>query len=160
MYSVRLDEQKYFTGSYVRVGTIPGGVPVRTLPEDMSKATCYKYGPFEVKSTIDVMVCDPETGEPILDENDNIQYEKKEVVIDYVDWQLDEEKANALKLQSEEDRIRDEREHAFQLIDKYQLVLLYNSLTEEQKEELAAYRQGWLDAPETRTSPTAPLWMI
>lgn len=33
MYSVKLDENKYFTGSYASVGSIPGGVMVDSLPE-------------------------------------------------------------------------------------------------------------------------------
>lgn len=45
MIIVQLDENKYFTGSYAKVGSIQNGVEVYDLPEDLSnhKTTCWKY---------------------------------------------------------------------------------------------------------------------
>lgn len=37
--------------------------------------------------------------------------------------------------------------------------LWYEKLTEEQKTELSAWYEAWLDAPETGTAPTAPVWL-
>lgn len=38
-------------------------------------------------------------------------------------------------------------------------MLWYNKLTDKQKTELAAWYEAWLDAPETGTAPTAPVWL-
>jgi hypothetical protein len=51
------------------------------------------------------------------------------------------------------------RTEAFISIDFYQKYLVYNDLTDEQKEALATYRRAWLDVTDTRVVPTKPDWM-
>lgn len=53
-------------------------------------------------------------------------------------------------------RNRRERE-CFPIINRG--ALWYEKLTEEQKTELSAWYEAWLDAPETGTAPTAPVWL-
>lgn len=53
-------------------------------------------------------------------------------------------------------RTRRERE-CFPIINRG--ALWYEKLTEEQKTELSAWYEAWLDAPETGTAPTAPVWL-
>lgn len=55
--------------------------------------------------------------------------------------------------------IRSKRREAFLIGDRYQLTIPYNTLTEEQKEELALWRKAWLDAPNTKILPDYPIWM-
>jgi hypothetical protein len=65
------------------------------------------------------------------------------------------------------DRLRCDRNSLLFSIDKYQSVLLYNSLTDTQKNELATYRQALLDLPANHANaelayanlPTPPSWM-
>ena len=61
---------------------------------------------------------------------------------------------------NELNELRRNREIAFKTIDKYQLVLYYNELTEVQKQELEQYRMKWLNVTETKIIPTKPNWMI
>lgn len=135
MYSVQLDENGYFTGSYAEVGSVEDGVSVPSLPPDMSKATCYKL-------EHDIMALG----------NDGWQNNSKI-------WIFDDNKWQQLEYERSQATIRQQRDAAFLLIDKYQLTLMYESLTPERKDELAAYRQAWLDAPETLEIPITPEWM-
>ena len=45
MITVLLDSNNFWTGSYAKIGSIPNGISVDTLPSDLSnyKTTCYKY---------------------------------------------------------------------------------------------------------------------
>lgn len=160
MYSVQLDENKYFTGSYAKVGSIPNGIIVSELPSDMSKATCYKYDYHDVTNIIQVPDIDEETGEQKLNAETNEPLFKEEVsTVSLLGWYLDEDKYLQEQIAQEVEHIRQQREEAFKLVDKYQLTLCYQALTEEQKIELTAYRNAWLDAPETKSIPTKPLWL-
>ena len=54
--------------------------------------------------------------------------------------------------------IRKQREkECFPVINRG--ALWYNKLTETQKQELSAWYEEWLDAPETGVIPTAPAWL-
>ena len=53
-------------------------------------------------------------------------------------------------------RTRRERE-CFPIINRG--ALWYEKLTEEQKTELSAWYEAWLDAPETGTAPEKPAWL-
>ena len=65
------------------------------------------------------------------------------------------------------DRLRCDRDSLLLAIDKYQSILLYNSLTDTQKSELATYRQTLLDLPANHATaelayeniPDKPSWV-
>lgn len=75
-------------------------------------------------------------------------------------WQIENGKFIALKpfeeLRANTIRNRRERE-CFPIINRGSL--WYNKLTEQQKAELSTWYEAWLDAPETGTAPTAPVWL-
>lgn len=152
MYNVKLDENKYFTGSYAKIGKVQGGINLPSLPPDMSKATCYKWDEYVIEYPIKVPVIDEETGE----EREETQIVKET----HIGWIFDEEKYTKETEAKRVEEIRQKREQAFEMIDKYQLILYYNSLTEEEKVALKEYRQAWLDAPETGVIPDKLAWMI
>ena len=55
-------------------------------------------------------------------------------------------------------RIREEREKiCFTVVNRGSL--WYSRLTETQKEELNAWYQAWLDAPQTGVKPQTPTWI-
>jgi len=56
-------------------------------------------------------------------------------------------------------KIRHDRQKAFEIGDKYQLPHLWNTLTEQQKEDYNEWRQSWLDSPQTKKEPIKPEWM-
>ena len=56
--------------------------------------------------------------------------------------------------EAEWDYLRDDRNSALKLVDKYQLTLVYAGLTDSQKAELATYRTALLDLPSTYNNPT------
>tara|TARA_B100000287_G_scaffold435625_1_gene505056 strand:+ start:876 stop:1085 length:210 start_codon:yes stop_codon:yes gene_type:complete len=66
------------------------------------------------------------------------------------------------------DELRGLRDTALLNMDKYQLVLSYDGLTQTKKNELATYRQELLDLPNDYDTPeeawdnfpTKPSWMI
>lgn len=83
------------------------------------------------------------SGRRIIDDEGNETWELPEGVIgsriiEYTEEQLQAEAWIEL---------RERRDMALKQLDVYQGVLLYNSLTEEQQEELATYRQTLLDLP-------------
>jgi len=83
------------------------------------------------------------SGRRIIDDEGNETWELPEGVIgpriiEYTEEQLQAEAWIEL---------RERRDMALRQLDVYQGVLLYNSLTEEQQEELATYRQALLDLP-------------
>lgn len=45
MITVKLDQENYFTGEYVKIGSFEGGVEVYNLPQDLSeyKSKAYKF---------------------------------------------------------------------------------------------------------------------
>lgn len=102
MYNIKLDENKFYTGSYAKVGKVQGGMDLPSLPptEDSQKALCYKYDYHDVTSSqfIEVPVTNEETGEPILDENSNPIYTTEEEVVttSVLGWYLDEDKYNSV----------------------------------------------------------------
>lgn len=106
MYNVRLDENKYYTGSYAKVGKVKDGVDLPSLPpeEDYEKALCYKYDEYSYEETTsmpktqEVEKIDDVTGETItvtefvLDEEGNVVYEDVIVTKTNIGWIFDEEK--------------------------------------------------------------------
>lgn len=75
-------------------------------------------------------------------------------------WKIENGKFIALKQQEElkADVLRKRREkECFPIINRG--ALWYEKLTDEQKTELSAWYEAWLDAPETGTAPTAPVWL-
>ena len=102
MITVLLDSNNFWTGSYAKIGSIPNGISVNTLPTDLSnyKTTCYKWGEYEteVQVLVEVQtpVIDETTGEQKIDEQGNLVFE---TVIEIqtqketrVGWIFDEEK--------------------------------------------------------------------
>ena len=65
------------------------------------------------------------------------------------------------------DELRGMRDTALLVMDKYQLAIPYSQLTDEQKGELATYRQALLDLPSDYNDPyeamanlpTIPSWL-
>ena len=95
MYSIKLDENKYFTGSYAIIGKVEDGIDINTLPPDMDKATFYKYDYHDVVTTEQVPDIDTETGEPKVDELGNPLYIEQSVITSVLDWIYDDEKYQA-----------------------------------------------------------------
>ena len=56
--------------------------------------------------------------------------------------------------------IRTKRDILLKHIDKFQNILVFEDLTEKQKEELRIYRRQLLDAPENLKLPKAPDWLF
>lgn len=88
MITVQLDENKYFTGSYAKIGSIPGGVKVSALPEDLSnnKTTCWKWDTYQVD--VEVIV-------PAINEEAE-ECETQIVKQDVTGWIFDEAKHAAI----------------------------------------------------------------
>ena len=84
MYSVKLDDNNYFTGNYAEIGSVDGGMDVESLPEDLSRAICYRYDHHDVVCNELVPVVDPETGETT--------YEETPVTRSVLGWVFDEAK--------------------------------------------------------------------
>lgn len=97
MYNIKLDENKYFTGSYAKIGKVQGGVDIPTLPptNDATKARHYKYDYYEVTNIITVPVIDEETDEQKVDENDELMFTEETITQKVLGWFFDEEKYNA-----------------------------------------------------------------
>ncbi len=106
---------------------------------------------------------DIENGLPLINEDGIFHFKYENGLIDIV---------SSEELQSEKDEayysdvnLRLIREFEFKLIDKYQLVLVYDELSQEQKAELQDYRQKWLDitnlsVKSRKTSiPQRPNWI-
>ena len=102
MITVLLDSNNFWTGSYAKIGSIPNGISVNTLPTDLSnyKTTCYKWGEYETEVQVPIEVqtpvIDETTGEQKIDEQGNLVFEtviemqtQKETRIG---WIFDEEK--------------------------------------------------------------------
>ena len=102
MITVLLDSNNFWTGSYAKIGSIPNGILVDTLPSDLSnhKTTCYKWGEYEAEVQVPIEVqtpvIDETTGEQKIDEQGNLVFEtviemqtQKETRIG---WIFDEEK--------------------------------------------------------------------
>ena len=90
------------------------------------------------------------SGRRIIDDEGNETWELPEGVIgpriiEYTEEQIQEEAWYEL---------RQRRDMALKQLDVYQGVLLYNSLTDTQKTELATYRTALLDLPSTYNNPT------
>ena len=102
MYNIRLDENKYYTGTYVSVGKVGGGIDIPTLPPDMEKSKFYKYDYHEVFITNLVADIDEMTGEQKIDAENNLLYIEEIVPIIELGWIFDEVKYNeSLVLQLE-----------------------------------------------------------
>ena len=72
---------------------------------------------------------------------------------------LDEEYQNNQELEEQLREIRMQREvECFPYINRG--ALWYDMLTDAQKEELKAWYQAWLDAPQTKIIPAKPTWLV
>lgn len=78
------------------------------------------------------------------------EYEDIHVYIPYTESELKERKENELRSRREAE--------CFPVINRG--VLWYNKLSDEQKQELSAWYEAWLDAPETGSVPEKPSWLI
>ncbi|MPW26395.1 hypothetical protein GC105_11405 [Alkalibaculum sp. M08DMB] len=54
--------------------------------------------------------------------------------------------------------LRDERNKAFAIGDKYQNFILWESLTEEQRQEYRNWREAWLNVTDNKVKPEKPIW--
>lgn len=100
MYSIKLDENKYFTGSYATVGSIEGGIDIETLPPDMEKALFYKYDYNNVTSIQNTPIINESTNEQEVDADGDLNYKEDIITTSVMEWFFDEEKYN-LYLQDE-----------------------------------------------------------
>ncbi len=64
----------------------------------------------------------------------------------------------AVKAKYELSILRSKRASEFAIFDKYQLPLVWEQLSPEQKAEYVNWRQAWLIAPELREEPSRPDW--
>lgn len=75
-------------------------------------------------------------------------------------WKIENGKFIKLKTEAEVQqlllRLRREME-CFPVINRG--ALWYDKLTDDQRTELSSWYEAWLDAPETGTAPTAPVWL-
>lgn len=62
------------------------------------------------------------------------------------------------KNEYEQGNLRVRRSLEFSRFDKYQLPMLWESLTQYQKDEYSDWRYSWLDAPDTGIGPARPDW--
>jgi hypothetical protein len=68
------------------------------------------------------------------------------------------EQKEAVKEKEEKDEIREARKRiCFPVINRG--ALWYEKLSEQRKEELAAWYEAWLNAPDTMEMPEAPSWL-
>lgn len=58
------------------------------------------------------------------------------------------------------EKIRKNRDFQFSKYDKYQLALVWQELTDEQKVEYASWRSSWLNATETLIEPSILSWFV
>lgn len=76
-------------------------------------------------------------------------YLKSSEYLEKQDKYTENERLSAIRVRREEE--------CFRIINRGQL--WYANLKEEQKSELAAWYQAWLDAPQTGVVPTKPSWI-
>lgn len=98
MYNIKLDENKFYTGSYAKVGKVQDGINIPTLPptDDNTKALCYKYDYHDVITYEYDTVYNEETGEIEVDEEGNIVTIEREVITSVLEWIFDEYKYQLL----------------------------------------------------------------
>lgn len=65
--------------------------------------------------------------------------------------------ATVLPIEDMPNHLRWKRKWVFSIINRGPA--WYNSLTEEQKQELQIWYQAWLDSPETLIEPSTPTWI-
>ena len=78
------------------------------------------------------------------------EYEDIQVYILYTEEEIAQIKAETLRTQR--------AAQCFPIVNRG--ALWYEKLTEEQKSELSAWYEAWLDAPETGSEPEKPSWLI
>lgn len=98
MYNIKLDENKYFTGSYAKVGKVNGGIDIETLPPEMDKAQYYKYDYYEEITVEQVPEIDEIGGFIKLDDDGNICYIDKASSKTILGWIFDADKYNEVVL--------------------------------------------------------------
>lgn len=77
-----------------------------------------------------------------------------------IEFQLTEEQykiEQQILLNHEVSQIRAKRDECFRIVNRGQV--WYNTLNEEQKNELQLWYEAWLDAPETKNIPIIPKWI-
>lgn len=94
MYSVLLDDKKYYTGKFSDRGKIKNGIDISTLPptDDLIKALFYIYDYHDVSSIVQVPVISSITGEQKVDENGDPIFEDKEITTSILEWFFDDVK--------------------------------------------------------------------
>jgi CTP synthase (UTP-ammonia lyase) len=81
------------------------------------------------------------------------------------EYKVDLESLTVVKVSNDEllemkrEKLREKREIDIALVDKYQLVLRYNSLSDAQKLELESFREDLLNCTETLEYPNKPEWL-
>jgi hypothetical protein len=96
MYNIKLDENKYYTGSYAKIGNVEGGIDIPTLPptDDAEKAIFYKYDYHNVSNVYQVPDINETTGLQKKDENGNLIFKEETMTTSNLEWFFDEEKYN------------------------------------------------------------------
>lgn len=90
MYSIKLDENKFFTGAYAKVGKIEGGIDIYTLPPDITKAQFYKYDYHDVTMFRDIPDIDSETQLQKQDVDGNLLFIPEPYIQTIIEWIFDE----------------------------------------------------------------------
>lgn len=85
MYSILLDDNKYFTGEFSTIGKVNGGVDIDTLPpaDNFDKMLCYKYDYHDVESVVPISS---------IDDNGDEIFTDTTVTSSVLEWIFDEEK--------------------------------------------------------------------
>lgn len=122
---------------------------MKILIDENKYLTCFCID-AELENGIEVET--PADIETFIDTFRAYKYESGQLV-------LDEEKLQSLNAEYLAENLRLKRQkNCFPYINRGEL--WYNRLTTEQRQELEAWYQAWLDVTETKVVPATPEWLI
>lgn len=122
---------------------------MKILIDENKYLTCFCID-AELENGIEV--ADPNDLESFIDTFRAYKYEDGNLV-------LDENKLQSVNNERIADELRFKRQKAcFSIINRGEL--WYSRLTADQKEELDAWYQAWLDVTDTKVLPEKPKWLI
>lgn len=105
-----------------------------------------RRNPMEIKAILNKPYSDKQRADFIVENNHNKGYEIKETEIALEAWGLTAEEQEQSDLENKQKSIRANRNsYLEQYVDPYQLVIRWNTLTQEEQDDLINYRQYLLD---------------
>lgn len=129
-----------------------GLIPVSVILDEAGYVECYSIdsGHFE-NEVITYIADDKET-------IDRFERYYEAYTVHHDRLQVGDDKLKGLLSDREKKSIREARENqCFPIINRGEL--WYETLTAEQRQELAVWYQAWLDAPQTLKMPNTPSWL-